>query len=209
MWRTSTVAGNDSGWNTLRVMYFGGLGTGQSAGGDKVHQYSFFRSRQDSYTGTRVDSMLWVPLFIDSVVLTNTQATASPANPIGLQMHSGTQYTSPNWYRNIRIRELDSLGKVLPGQIPTAIANHPRGGEGNGIGRISYNLDVGREGISGIMPLAHEITVRDLSGRILEKFAGASGEVRYAFADQAPGVRLIDIETILGIEHLRMESLAR
>lgn len=205
MWRTSTVAGNDSGWNTLRVMYFGGLSTGQSAGGDKVHQYSFFRSKADTYTGTLVDSMTWVPLFIDSVVLTNTQANASPANPIGLQMHSGTQYTSPNWYRSIRIRELDSLGKVLPGQISTAI--QAKGGS-LPIGRISYNLNVMPEGISGTMALAHEITVRDVGGRLLEKFSGRAGSVHYVFAHPSSSVRLVEIRTLLGVERLRVGNPA-
>jgi hypothetical protein len=212
MWRTSTVAGNDSGWNTLRVMYFGGLSTGQSATGDKVHQYSFFRSRQDAYKGTRVDSMLWVPLFIDSVVLTNTQVAAAQPNPIGLQMHSGATYVSPNWYRNIRVRELDSLGIVLPGQAPTALrGNNGNTGENTGdnsIGRLSYNLNVGREGISGTMVLTHEITVRDMGGRLLEKFSGRAGAVHYVFADRTPGVRLVEIQTILGVEHVRVGQTA-
>jgi hypothetical protein len=208
MWRTTTAPGNDSGWVTLRVMYFGGLSTGQSALGDKVHHYSFFRSRQDTYRGTRVDSMLWVPLFIDSVVLTNTQVAAVPANPIGLQMHSGTQYTGANWYRNIRVRELDSLGNALPGQIPSAISSGPKSGE-QSIARISYNLSVSRQGISGVIALAHQITVRDFQGRTLEQFSGSAGSVHYSLSNRSVGVLWIDIQTALGVEHLRVERPVR
>ncbi len=210
MWRTSTVAGNDSGWVTLRVMYFGGLSQGQSSTGDKVHQYSFFRSRQDTYTGMLADSMLWVPLFIDSVVLTNSQANTSPANPIGLQMHSGTQYTSPNWYRNIRIRELDSLGNVLPGQIPTSIGRGAPGNSGeNGIGRIAYNLNLKAHTIFGTMALAHEIKVRDVSGRVLESFSGPAGPIHYVLTRRSPSVVLVEIRTALGVENLRVDWSVR
>ena len=205
MWRTTTVAGNDSGWNTMRIIYFGGLSGTQSTTGDKVHQCALFRSRQDAYTGTRVDSMLWVPLFIDSLVLNATQAAAAPANPIGLQMHSGTSNTSPNWYRNIRVRELDSTGKVLPGQIPTSIQGNAQGNAGeNPVGRISYNLNVGRQGISGNIALAHEITVRDVGGRLLEKFSGTAGAIHYTFANRSSGVLLVEIQTSLGVEHVRV-----
>jgi hypothetical protein len=205
MWRTSTVAGNDSGWNTLRIMFFGGLSAAQSSTGDKVHHYAFFRSRQDAYQGTRVDSMLWVPLFIDSLVLTATQAAAAPANPIGLQMHSGSANVSANWYRNIRIRELDSLGNVLPGQIPTAILGDNQGnGSDNWIARISYNLNVGSQGVSGNMALAHDISVRDVGGKLLENFSGPAGRVHYIFARHSPGVRVVEIQTTLGVERLRV-----
>jgi hypothetical protein len=87
--------------------------------------HSYFRSKRD--TGkVRHDAMQWVSISFDSLVLTDAQAANAPANPIAFQVHGGTG-AFPNargtWYRNIKVRELDSLGRPL--HVVTSLA--PRG----------------------------------------------------------------------------------
>lgn len=111
-WKASTSA---DGWNTIRVRFYGGLSRGQSMAGDKVHMQSYILARNPGPFAS-VDSMKWIAVASDSLVLTDAQAAQVPAGPIGLQIHIGAG-AFPNakgtWYRNLKVRELDSLGRPV------------------------------------------------------------------------------------------------
>jgi hypothetical protein len=194
-WKMSSSA---DGWNTVRIRFYGGLSQNQSNNGDKVHMQSWARSKLD-VTNTTVSTINWIALFKDSLVLTGGQASAWPTNPVGLQVHGGGRFGAPRgtWYRNMKMRELDSLGR--PTYIPTPIVS--KNGEAN------YELKTTMDGLVGRMPLDHQIRVSDLSGRVLQQFSGHSGYVNYTLADNVRGFLLVEVKTSQGVQHLHISRL--
>ena len=209
---------NKHGWNQGRIVYFGGLSTTQPASratpGDKVRMYTYTRIvyPKTNADGPYVapipgvsDTAKWVPVLRDSIVLTASEALANPASWIGIQIHNGNRFVNLNqggrgtWYRNIKIRLLDSLG--MPTQI-TAISpdrNKP----------ARYDMSVRSGILTGSMPLDHVITVRDLKGRVLHRQVGDAGSnLQYALPAYS-GVMLVQIMTTRGTQTLRATGVAR
>ncbi len=52
-----------------------------------------------------------------------------------------------------------------------------------------------------------EITISDLSGRVLEKFSVRSGVVHHAFTTQSRGVLLVAVKTSRHTDYLRVTRL--
>lgn len=177
-----TAIWDTGGWNQMRVRFFG---SGTSAS-DKVHNFSDIR---------KLGSTQWIPVIRDSVQY------PTPPNPIGLQIHGGSNYwrnSNGNWYRNIKIRPLDAQGN------PLVTALRP-GARGTGSGaRFSVR---GRE-LVGYLAGPHRVVVRDARGRVLDAFAEeGGGEVRRPLSAGAAGVLLIEVRGAGGVERLRVSAI--
>jgi hypothetical protein len=195
-WKMSSAA---DGWNTVRIKFYGGLSRTQSASGDKIHMKSYYRSKLDLSPTTRVDSMQWVMFFTDSLVLSSTQAASwGNAGPIGIQVHGGGRFPAARgtWYRNIRVRELDSLGN--PTGVPVSIGTVPNK-------KADYALRAVAGSLTGQMDLDHQVVVSDLSGRVVDTFFGKAGKVNYTLTTQAKGLLVAEIRTERGVGHLRFK----
>src|SRR5690606_36266835 len=99
------------------------------------------------------DTANWVPVLRDSIVLTAAEANANPASWIGFQIHNGSRFVNLNqggrgtWYRNIRIRELDSLG------VPTHVVSvKPENGK-----KTRYDMRISAGALTGSMELDHVV----------------------------------------------------
>lgn len=172
-----TAIWDTGGWNQMRVRFFGG-GTSAS---DKVHNFADIR---------RLGSTKWIPTIRDSVQY------ATPANPIGLQIH-GTKAqwgnANGNWYRNIRIRPLDVSGNPVP-VFASARVSAPRLKWING-------------SLSGDIAEPYRLTVRDLKGNVIARFAGdGSAPMRHRVA-HAAGLLLLELKTARGVERGRVFAL--
>jgi hypothetical protein len=165
-----TTVFDTGGWNQMRVKFYGGL-----TSATRTKMQAWLR-RVSNPPGTGPDR--WVPTYDSS------QAVVTPANPIGLQIHGGSGYWSQagkgTWYRNIKIRPLDEQGVPLP----------PTGLRGSAAPRRA-DLRVVSGALEGILDARHEITLSDLSGRVVQRFQGSAGAVRYPLA--ARGVLFVTI----------------
>jgi hypothetical protein len=186
-----TTVWNTADWNQVRIKFYGGLVAGQ-------------RPKMKAWV-RKLSNPLgpWVPTYDDSLLPTNS--TATPANPIGLQIHSGSDRWNETgkgaWYRNIKIRPLTEFGDSI---APTAIR---RGALGSGGGAGARLRLIGGE-LVGDISAAHRITVRDLRGRVLERFSGAGGtDLHYGLADGSAGLLMVDIETEHGVDRLRLSRI--
>lgn len=183
------MSSSPSGWNTIRIKYYGGLGRKQSAAGDKIRMQAFYRPKTDPYTGRNTDLMQWIPIYSDSVVLTDAQAAIYGPNPFAFQVHGGQgAFSGGRWYRNIRVRDLDSLGNVLPGQVPTRIP------EASSKGMLRTALTADAHGIRGYLEADYKVTVMDARGRVLERFSGPAGMVSHAFRLQAHAIVRVEVK---------------
>jgi hypothetical protein len=205
------------GWIQVRQRYYGGLSTNQ--GGvtaftqspanalDKTHGQSFFRAYYPKdTTGAYVpmtpanDTAQWIPVVRDSFALSASQvATYSKPSFIGFQIHNGGRFRNVSqggkgmWYRNIRIRELDSLG--MPKYLSTAVfpAGH----------KVRYDLRVTAGSLVGDMTLDHIVTVTDAKGRVLDRISGIAGRgLRYELP-AAPGAYFVQVRSMRGVQTFR------
>jgi hypothetical protein len=198
-WKLGSNPAVTDGWNTVRIKFYGGTSANQSLatpGADKVRMRSWFKSKLD--TASRVSTIAWIPMWSDSIAYTSAQAALyGVPNPIAFQVHGGGRFGAARgtWYRNIRIRELDSLGNPLP--FVTAIqpsSNSPQ---------IHYeNVRMTPNALIGSIDLPHTIVVSDLQGRVLEQFQGDAGSFDYRL--KSSGLLLVQIRTVRGVENLRV-----
>lgn len=208
---------NKNGWNQGRIVYFGGLSTNQPASrsqpGDKIRMYTYTRiyypkTNPDGPYSPPIpgvsDTARWVPVLRDSIVLTANEALQNPASWIGLQVHNGSRFVHlgqqgrGTWFRNIRIRELDSLGNPL--YIPSAIK--PAGDR-----KVTYDMRVAGGVIEGNMDLDHSVFIRDLQGRLIERRNGDAGRnLRYELP-RHQGVMLVQIRSSRGTQTFRVNGL--
>lgn len=208
---------NKSGWNQARIVYFGGLSTNQpnsrSLPGDKIRMYTYTRiyypkTNPDGPYSPPVpgvsDTARWVPVLRDSIVLTAQEALQNPASWIGFQIHNGGRYVQASsggrgtWYRNIRIRLLDSLGAPIHIVSVNPNRNKP----------AQYDLQVAGRVLSGKMELDHVVFARDVNGRELWRMTGDAGSVRYELPAH-PGVMVVQVMTTRGTQTFRVSGIAR
>lgn len=169
------------GWNQIRIRFYGGT----AAGTGKIHMQSFFR---------KAGATTWVPVWADSIT------KIDPPSFIGLQVHGGGRFggAKGNWYRNYKLRELTATGELLHPVVATRQQKNesPR-----------FELQASTTALAGTIDAEHEITVRDLQGRVLERFSGHAGHVDYAFTSKTYGVLMLDIKTAKGITHQRVSRI--
>ncbi len=175
-----------AGWNQIRIKFFGGL-----VSGSPTRMQAWMRRINNPPVPPPNN---WVPTHDSAFNI------VTPANPIGLQIHGGSDYWNRSgrgtWYRNIRIRPLDVEGNPLvvslkPGILPPGTRFSVRGGE-----------------LVGNLAEPHRVVVRDARGRVLDRFSGDGGEeVRHRLADGTAGLLLVEIRTARGVEHLRVGAI--
>jgi hypothetical protein len=181
-----TTVFDTGGWNQVRVKFFG---TGASAT-NKVHNQSWIR---------KLGAATWVPVVQDSMQY-NT-----PANFLGFQIHGGTgSWSNRNgvWYRNIILRPLTDLGVPIP-QVTTSVAQGSR----SGYNVNHYDIHATADALTGSLDRDHEITVSDLSGKVLEKFSGRAGAFRHVLATRTQGVLLLQVKTDQRTECLKVSRI--
>jgi hypothetical protein len=175
-----------NGWNQIRIRFYGGL-----EAGSKVKLKSWFRKVANP-PAPGPDN--WVPVYNDS------QAILTPKNFIGFQIHrdNARWVRGPGtWYRNIKWRPLDDTGN------PIGIVSTKK----HEIADAGISLKASSGALVGRMPFDHLITVRDVSGRVLERFQGSGGNVHYTFTSQVRGLMVLEVKTALGMSRLSVTRL--
>jgi hypothetical protein len=89
---------NFDGWNEMKVAFYGG----SVAGSGNVHMKAWFR---------KSGADTWVPLSQD----TTFNSVLVPKGYVGIEVHGAGRFGGApgNWYRNIKIRELNDFGEPL------------------------------------------------------------------------------------------------
>jgi|GEM_PF-903347 len=206
---------NQTGWMQIRQIYYGGLSANQPANvtdpGDKIHMFTFFRKHyplnDTNLTRQQLvnDTAKWITVVQDSMRLSASQvATYQRVNPFAFQVHSGTRYILStaggrgSWYRDIKVRELDSLG------IPTYIATSIQG---------NRKMDLGFRVVNGMLKgsndLDHIVTVSDLKGRQILRYLGFAGQNLSRELPQNAGILVVSIKTTRGTQTLRYNSAVK
>lgn len=204
-WKMGSNPAVTDGWNTVRIKFYGGTApTGQhltNPGADRVRMQSFFKSKLDP--ATRVDEIKWIPLWADSMAYTGAQVDSfGVANPVAFQVHGGGRFGAARgtWYRNIRIRELDSLGEYT-GPISAIHSAAPA--------PVRYDVRTVANVLTGTMDRDYTIRVSDVSGRVLDRMNGRAGRVEYALPLRGQGVLLVEISSGRGVQNLRIGRVSR
>jgi hypothetical protein len=140
------------------------------------------------------------------MVLTSAQATANPASWIGLQVHNGSRFVNlsqngrGSWYRNIRIRLLDSA-TGLPTHIVALSPDRNK--------KVRYDMRIASGALTGSMDLDHVVTVRDLQGKtLLHEYGDAGHGLRYELPAHS-GVMLVQVQTSRGSQSFRVNGVGR
>ncbi len=206
---------NQNGWMQVRQIYYGGLSTTQPTSvatpGDKIHEFTFFRKHyplDDTLLTTPNlvgDTAKWVTVVQDSMVLTATQVnTYQKISPFAFQVHGGSRYVyasnggKGSWYRDIKVRELDSLGR------PTYITTSVRGNQ-----KTHYDMKVVSGFLVGSMKLDHIVTVTNLKGSVLQEYVGFAGSDLKRELPRRNEVMVVRIKTSQGTYTLRANPLAQ
>jgi len=170
-----------NGWNQFRVKFYGGL-----TAASKSRLETFIRD-------LKAPNKTWVPIMDES------NAVVLPASYIALQIHGGTDRwkgAAGSWYRNIKWRPLDDKGDPLVTTSTKVQAALPL-----------YRMTTTASSMEGYSDADFEITLRDLSGKIVERFSGLNGAFHHDFSTKTMGVLLMDFKTNRGVDHRRISRL--
>jgi hypothetical protein len=174
-----------AGWNQVRVKFFGGL-----TAGSPTRMQAWIRRLNNPPVAPPNN---WVPTHDSAMNI------LAPANPIGLQIHGGSDYWNRagrgTWYRNIRLRPLDVAGNPI---IPASIDSRGRPLNESGLRLVGGVLTGHIEG-------RHEISIRGVDGRHVARFGGASGgAVSYTLPPSARGFLILEIRSGHGVQIFRL-----
>ncbi len=181
-----------NGWMDIKVQFYGGLNKPVDANDHKnyVHMKSWFK---------KIGSTVWVPVLQDTTL-------PGPVGQgyIGLQVHGGGRFggAKGTWYRNIRWKPLDDLGVVIPQKPKDIVAVNP-------IDRVKYSVYADEGALIGKIDQRYEVTVKNVTGRTLESFAGQPGAFHHDFATSTHGVMFVDIKTARSTETVRIVRPSR
>lgn len=101
-----------------------------------------------------------------------------------------------DWYRNIRVRELDNSGAPL---VTTSARFQPKTG--------AY-FSANRAGLYGWLEKDYQIKVTDINGKILESFHAGAGDISHSFGNKRPqGMLFIEMKAGAETRILRIPSL--
>lgn len=219
---------NNDGWMQCRQIYYGGLSQNQpttvTAPGDKIHEFTFFRKHyplNDTNLSTFMpspralgvapaanDTGKWIPVVQDSMILSSANvATYQRKNPFAFQVHTGSRYIYASagglgsWYRDIKVRELDSLGKPLAFTTVSINPNLNR--------QVNYDMQVVSGYLVGSMTVDHYITISDVQGKVLQEYTGFAGRNLSRELPKYPGVMLVRITSMRGTQTLRVNPEAK
>lgn len=158
-----------AGWNELRVKIYGN---------PPKHQ-AWMRKMGETQWFMVVD-VTWPASYL-------TQYNMPATGHIALQIHYGNYWNKTgagNWYRNIRLRELDNTGNPI---IPTSVGKS--GSDFQGALRATAGS------LSGNLDRDYQVTIRDAAGRILDSFGAAKGLFRHELKGGREGVVFVDLRS--------------
>lgn len=169
-----------NGWNQFRVKFYDGLTVGRS-----VTMENFIR---------KAGAANWVPTYKKS------QPQVTPAGPIALQIHGAGRWKAGtyNLYRNIKVRPLNIDGTPI---IPPTGIGHAAGPA------AAPALKLMNGALVGNLDAGYEITLADVSGRVLERFHGAAGSFRHALDGSARGVLIAELRNDRNVTHIHFSRL--
>ena len=114
-------------------------------------------------------------------------AVVSSTGYTALQVHGNGYWNKSrigDWYRNIRVRELDNSG------VPMAIT-----GARIQLKPAAY-FSATRDGLHGWLEKDYQITVTDINGKVFESFRAAAGDVSHAFEKTRPmGMLFVEMKS--------------
>jgi hypothetical protein len=170
-----------AGWNQFRVKFYDGLTAGRS-----VTMENFIR---------KLGAENWVPTY------KKTEPRVTPAGPIALQIHGAGRLKAGtyNVYRNIKVRPLNIDGTPVPVVTSTSRS-----------GYSYYNLQglkIAGGMITGTLETAYEITLTDVSGKMVERFHGEAGHLQHAVPASAQGVIIAELRNGRGIQRIRLNRI--
>ncbi|HKP96208.1 MAG TPA: family 16 glycoside hydrolase [Fibrobacteria bacterium] len=170
-----------NGWNQMRIKVFSGL-----TATTNTHMQVWMRD-------LRAPNKPWVP-FLDQI-----KNVTLPPNHIGLQVHggSGSWGGGGNWYRNIKWQPLDDNGNRI----------FSVGTRTQKIAEPVFRIQATSTMLSGVSETSYEVTIRDLAGKVVEKFSGQPGEFQHSFTSNASGVLAVEFKTARGVHHQRVSRL--
>jgi hypothetical protein len=131
-------------------------------------------------------------------------------NPIAFQVHGGAgAFPNPRgtWYRNIRMRELDSLGRPLHKSV--GVPERKPGAEAATDAGVLSRLRWTAQGLAGRIDAEHRLTIRDGRGRLLAAYSGSAGEAAYRLPASSEGILRVTLETPHGVERGKVIRLRR
>lgn len=168
-----------AGWNQFRVKFYDGLVPGRS-----VTEENYFR---------KLGAASWVPVF------KKQQATVTPANPIGLQVHGQGRWNGSTWnvYRNIKIRPLDNAGNPI---LPTRI-------KAGGAFQFEPQLKITRHGINGYLNDAYDITITDVKGTLVDRFRSEKGNVSRQINYSTSGILIATLKNNHRSLHITLSNI--
>jgi hypothetical protein len=170
-----------NGWNQIRVKFYDGLTAGRS-----VTMETFLR---------KLGAPNWVPVY------KQTRAVVTPKGPIGIQIHGNGRWKDNAWnaYRNIKIRPLKIDGTPDGDTTPVSLGRPEKSPapEMHLIGGV----------LTGVMDSDYEVTLRNVSGQIVEKFQGTSGAMRHALTSGYRGVLVAELKNNRGIARIRLSRI--
>lgn len=149
-----------NGWNELRTKVWG----------NPPHHQAWMRKLGGTKWIQTLD-VTW-PNFYTAVI-------TSPVGYTALQVHGNGYWNKTllgDWYRNIRVRELDANGAPI---IPPTTASIPRLNE-------AVKVSATPAGLSGWLDRDYAVKVADLSGKVVDAFTARQGTFAHAFAKGAP-----------------------
>lgn len=170
-----------AGWNELRVKIYGNPPTHQA-----------FMRKVGIAEWTMVTNVKWPKAYADVVGLTGYLA---------FQIHYGSYWDKSgkgNWYRNIRVRPLDDQGNPPPVVVKLGIIKSGR----------DASISAAASVLSGWLDKNYTVTVRNLSGKVMESFQANAGILNHAFAKSVPqGMLLVELRAGADVHTLRILPL--
>jgi hypothetical protein len=170
-----------NGWNQMRIKLYGGITSSQT------HMEVWVRD-------LKTPNKPWVPM------LNQVKTMSLAKNYIALQIHHGADRwsgTAGSWYRNIRWKPLTEAGSPPVDVAAKNAGNAPAG----------YRLSASPDYLQGASETDFAVTVRDLSGKVVDRFSGKAGSFRHALPEQAHGVLLVEFTSPRGVYHQRISRI--
>lgn len=167
---------NPNGWNELRVKIYG-----------NPPKHDAWMRKLGGTKWVKTLQVQWPASYMQDL---------GPTGYTAIQVHGNGYWnrtTVGNWYRNIRVRELDNTGNPI---ITTKTASFNS--------RLPMHLTVTAAGMIGWLERDYDITVTDLSGKVVETFHAKSGDFNHSFrSGPVQGVTLVHLKSDLDSRVIR------
>lgn len=158
-----------NGWNELRIKIYG-----------NPPKHEAWMRRLGGTKWVKTLQVTWPASYMQDL---------GPTGYTAIQVHGNGYWNTTkvgNWYRNIRVRELDNNG--VPPSVKVASFNT----------KLPLHLTVTTKSLIGWLERDYDVKVMDLSGKVLESFHAKAGNINYSFRNgQTHGVTLVHLKSDL------------